>query len=273
MVRYLSGMAGYADDLALSHVLADTADAISMARFRALDLHVDAKPDLTPVSDADTAVERALRGTLARARPRDGVLGEEFGGTDAPAGPGTRQWIIDPIDGTKNFIRGVPIWATLIALMDGDQVMVGMVSAPALGRRWWAARGHGAFAGRHRAAATPIRVSGVGRLSDASFCYSELREWAEAGRLDGMLDLLGQCWRTRAYGDFYGYVLVAEGAVDAMAEPELSLWDMAALVPIVTEAGGTFTDLTGEPGPSGGSAVATNGKLHEDVLGRLTRTG
>jgi histidinol-phosphatase len=262
-------MAGYADDLALSHVLADTADAVSMARFRALDLRVDAKPDLTPVSDADTAVERALRGTLARARPRDGVLGEEFGVTDAPAGPGSRQWVIDPIDGTKNFIRGVPIWGTLISLMEGDQAMVGMVSAPALGRRWWAARGHGAFAGRHRAAATPIRVSGVSRLSHASFCYSDLREWEDAGRLSGMLDIVRRCWRSRAYGDFYGYMLVAEGAVDVMVEPELSLWDLAALVPIVTEAGGTFTDLAGQPGPAGGSAVATNGKLHADILDRL----
>jgi len=262
-------MAGYADDLALSHVLADAADAVSMARFRALDLRVDAKPDLTPVSDADTAVERALRATLARARPRDGVLGEEFGVVEAAAGPGNRQWVIDPIDGTKNFIRGVPIWATLIALMEGDQVVVGMVSAPALGRRWWAGRGHGAFAGRHQAAATPIRVSGVSRLADASFCYSDLRYWEEAGRLDGMLDLIRRSWRNRSYGDFYGYMLVAEGAVDIMVEPELSLWDLAALVPIVTEAGGTFTDLAGQPGPSGGSAVATNGKLHPDVLDRL----
>ncbi|HKT03185.1 MAG TPA: inositol monophosphatase family protein, partial [Rugosimonospora sp.] len=139
-------MGGYADDLALAHVLADTADSISMTRFRALNLHVEAKPDLTPVSDADTAVEKALRATLGRTRPRDGVLGEEYGVTEAAAGPGTRQWVIDPIDGTKNYIRGVPIWATLIALMEGDQVMVGLVSAPALGRRWWAARGHGAFA-------------------------------------------------------------------------------------------------------------------------------
>jgi histidinol-phosphatase len=262
-------MAGYADDLALSHVLADAADAVSMARFRALDLRVDAKPDLTPVSDADTAVERALRGTLTRARPRDGVLGEEFGATDAPAGPGSRVWVIDPIDGTKNFIRGVPIWATLIALMEGDQAMVGMVSAPALGRRWWAARGHGAFAGRHRAGATPIKVSGVSRLSDASFCYSDVRYWEQAGRLDGMLDIMRRTWRNRAYGDFYGYMLVAEGAVDVMVEPELSLWDMAALVPIVTEAGGTFTDLAGQPGPAGGSAVASNGKLHADILDRL----
>jgi histidinol-phosphatase len=265
-------MAGYADDLALSHTLADTADAVSMARFRALDLHVDTKPDLTPVSDADTAVERALRNTLARARPRDGVLGEEFGVTEAAAGPGARQWVIDPIDGTKNFIRGVPIWGTLIALMEGDQAMVGMVSAPALGRRWWAARGHGAFAGRHASAATPIRVSGVSRLADASFCYSDLGSWEEVARLDGMLDLIRRTWRNRAYGDFYGYMLVAEGAVDVMVEPELSLWDLAALMPIVTEAGGTFTDLAGRPGPGGGSAVATNGKLHEDILDRLGHT-
>jgi histidinol-phosphatase len=262
-------MAGYTDDLALSHVLADTADSVSMSRFRALDLHVESKPDMTPVSDADTAVERALRATLARARPRDGVLGEEFGVVEAAAGPGNRQWVIDPIDGTKNFIRGVPIWGTLIALMEGDQVMVGMVSAPALGRRWWAARGHGAYAGRHQAAATQIRVSGISRLGDASFCYSSLPSWEEAGRLDGMLDIMRRVWRSRSYGDFYGYMLVAEGAVDIMVEPELSLWDLAALVPIVTEAGGTFTDLSGQPGPGGGSAVATNGKLHPDVLDRL----
>jgi histidinol-phosphatase len=250
-------------------MLADTADAISMARFRALDLHVESKPDLTPVSDADTAVEKALRATLARTRPRDAVLGEEFGASRAPAGPGTRRWVIDPIDGTMNFIRGVPIWATLIALMEADQVMVGLVSAPALSRRWWAARGHGAYAGRHTAAATPIRVSGVSRLADASFCYSSLPSWEETGRLPGMLDIMRSTWRSRAYGDFYGYMLVAEGAVDVMVEPELSLWDLAALVPIVTEAGGVFTDLAGEPGPAGGSAVATNGALHEDILDRL----
>jgi histidinol-phosphatase len=250
-------------------MLADTADAISMPRFRSLDLRVESKPDLTPVSDADTAVEKALRATLARARPRDGVLGEEFGVSPAAAGPGTRQWVIDPIDGTKNFIRGVPIWATLIALMEADQVMVGLVSAPALGRRWWAARGHGAYAGRHTAAATPIRVSGVSRLADASFCYSSLPSWEETGRLPGMLDIMRSTWRSRAYGDFYGYMLLAEGAVDVMVEPELSLWDIAALVPIVTEAGGVFTDLAGQPGPGRGSAVATNGALHDDILDRL----
>jgi histidinol-phosphatase len=266
-------MPNYADDLALAHMLADTADAISLNRFRSLNLEVTSKPDLTPVSDADTAVEKALRATLARTRPRDGVFGEEFGATDAPAGPGQRRWVIDPIDGTKNYIRGVPIWATLIALMDGDRAVVGLVSAPALGRRWWAAIGHGAFAGRHTAAATPIHVSGVRRLADASFCYSSLPAWEETGRLPAMLDIMRRTWRSRAYGDFYGYMLVAEGAVDIMVEPELSLWDVAALVPIVTEAGGTFTDLNGHPGPAGGSAIATNGSLHADVLDRLTSAG
>lgn len=263
----------YADDLSLAHVLADTADSISSTRFRALDLHVEAKPDLTPVSDADTAVEHALRATLARTRPRDGVLGEEFGVTAAAAGPGPRQWVIDPIDGTKNFVRGVPVWATLIALMEDDEPVVGMVSAPALGRRWWAARGHGAYAGRHPAAASPISVSAVRRLADASFCYSSLGGWEQTGRLEAMLDLMRGTWRSRAFGDFYGYVLLAEGALDVMVEPELSLWDVAALVPIVTEAGGTFTDLAGSAGPAGGSAVATNGKLHSDVLARLGGTG
>jgi histidinol-phosphatase len=263
----------YADDLGLAHALADTADAIAVARFRALDLHVTAKPDLTPVSDADIAVEKALRNALARTRPRDGVLGEEYGVTEAAAGPGSRQWVIDPIDGTKNFIRGVPIWATLIALMEDDRPILGLVSAPALGRRWWAAIGHGAYAGRHSATATPIRVSGVSRLADASFCYSSLSGWEQLGRLPAMLEIMGRTWRSRAYGDFYGYMLVAEGAVDIMVEPELSLWDLAALVPIVTEAGGVFTDLAGRPGPGGGNAVATNGKLHVDVLEKLGDAG
>jgi histidinol-phosphatase len=262
-------VARYSDDLSLAHVLADTADKISMDRFRALDLRVESKPDLTPVSDADRAVEKAVRATLARTRPRDGVLGEEFGTTPAAAGPGHRQWVIDPIDGTKNYIRGVPIWATLIALMEGDQPVVGLVSAPALGRRWWGALGHGAYAGKRAGSATPIKVSAVRRMGDASFCYSSLSGWEETGRLAPILDIIRQSWRSRAYGDFYGYMLVAEGAVDIMVEPELSLWDLAALIPIVTEAGGTFTDLTGRSGPGGGSAVATNGKLHEDVLTRL----
>jgi histidinol-phosphatase len=260
----------YADDMALAHVLADTADSIAMSRFRAQDLRVSDKPDLTPVTDADIAVEKALRATLARTRPRDGVLGEEYGVSVAAAGPSQRQWVIDPIDATKNFVRGVPIWGTLIALMDGGEPVVGLVSAPALSRRWWAAKGLGAYAGRHTSTAQPIRVSGVSRLGDASFCYSSLKGWEQAGRLDAILELTRRSWRSRAYGDFYGYMLVAEGAVDVMVEPELSLWDLAALVPIVTEAGGTFTDLGGRPGPGGGSAVATNGKLHPEILERLS---
>ena len=263
-------MSRYADDLALAHVLADTADAISLSRFRALDLKVEAKPDLSPVSDADTSVEQALGATLSRARPRDAILGEEYGLTSAGAGSGHRRWVIDPIDGTKNYVRGVPVWATLIALLEGDQPVAGLVSAPALNRRWWGALGAGAFTGKQRSAATPIRVSAVSKLADASFSYSSLSGWEERGLLDGFLDLSRAVWRTRGYGDFYSYMLLAEGAVDVAAEPEVSLWDLAALVPIVTEAGGLFTDLSGMPGPAGGDALATNGLLHESVLEYLS---
>lgn len=255
----------YGDDLRLAHVLADQADAQTMARFRALDLKVETKPDLTPVSDADRDVEQLIRSQLARTRPRDAILGEEFGET----GHGPRRWIIDPIDGTKNYIRGVPVWATLIALLDGDDPVVGLVSAPALGRRWWAAQGSGAWTGRSLSAARRIEVSGVSDLSDASFSYSSLSGWEEQDRLLGFLNLTRQVWRTRAYGDFWSHVLVAEGAVDISAEPELSLHDMAALVPIVTEAGGTFTSVTGVPGPWGGSALVSNGKLHSAAMALL----
>ncbi|RIV35952.1 histidinol-phosphatase [Micromonospora radicis] len=261
-------MTGYADDLALAHRLADAADAISTARFRALDLRVESKPDLTPVSDADTAVEREIRALLAEHRPADGLLGEEYGATPAE---GTRQWVVDPIDGTKNFVRGVPIWATLIALLEQGRPVVGLVSAPALGRRWWAAQGGGAYAGPDVTRGAAIRVSGVAKLADASLCYSSLAGWEENGRLAPVLQLMRDTWRSRAYGDFYGYMLLAEGALDVMIEPELSLWDVAALVPIVTEAGGTFTDLAGRAAPAGTetSAVASNGRLHSDILDRL----
>ncbi|MFI6229360.1 histidinol-phosphatase [Micromonospora echinospora] len=263
-------MTGYADDLALAHLLADAADAVSTARFRALDLRVEAKPDLTPVSDADTAVEREIRALLATHRPTDGLLGEEYG--EQPAtGTAGRRWVVDPIDGTKNFVRGVPIWATLIALLEGDRPVLGLVSAPALGRRWWAASGAGAYAGPDAAHGEPVRVSRVTRLADASFCYASLDGWEATGRLEPMLQLMRDTWRSRAYGDFYGYMLLAEGALDVMVEPELSLWDIAALVPIVTEAGGALTDLAGSPAPGDGSAVATNGALHPDVLDRLGR--
>ncbi|GGV12776.1 histidinol-phosphatase [Actinomadura cremea] len=258
-------VAGYSDDLRFAHVLADQADDITTKRFRALDLDVETKPDLTPVSDADRGVEEQLRATLGRSRPRDAVLGEEYGRT----GGGNRCWIIDPIDATKNFVRGVPVWATLIALMENDEVVVGVVSAPALNRRWWAARGGGAWAGRSLNRATPISVSSVGELSDASLSFSSLSGWEEQGRLDRFLELTREVWRTRAFGDFWSHMMVAEGAVDVSTEPEVSLWDLAALQVIVEEAGGMFTDLTGVPGPDGGSVVCTNGKLHADVLRTL----
>ena len=260
-------MAGYDDDLRFAHVLADSADATALDRFRARDLVVESKPNLTPVSDADRSVEERMRATLARARPRDAVIGEEFGAT----GSAPRRWVIDPIDGTKNFVRGVPVWATLIALMEGDAVVVGVVSAPALNRRWWASHGSGAFTGRSLSSATRCRVSDVPTLGDASLSYSSLRGWRTVGRWEAFLGLMEACWRTRAFGDFWSYMLVAEGAVDIAAEPEVDLHDLAALDVIVTEAGGRFTDLDGVPGPGGGSALATNAKLHDEALAALTR--
>jgi histidinol-phosphatase len=255
----------HTDDLRLAHVLADDADALTMDRFKALDLHVVTKPDLTPVSDADERVEDVLRSTLGRARPRDAVVGEEAG----QSGWGPRRWVIDPIDGTKGFIRGVPIWATLIGLMVEDQVVVGVVSAPALGRRWWASMGTGAWTGRSLASAAPCHVSDVSTLEDAHLSYSSLGGWERLGRLDGFLDLMRRCWRSRAVGDFWSYMLVAEGAVDIAAEPDLLLHDMAAVSVIVEEAGGRFTNLDGTPGPGGGNALATNGRLHDEVLGLI----
>ncbi len=258
-------MPGYDDDLRFAHVLADAADATALGRFRAADLLVETKPDLSPVTDADRAVEERMRTTLARSRPRDAILGEEYGATGGAA----RRWVIDPIDGTKNFVRGVPVWATLIALMDGDDVVVGVVSAPALSRRWWASRDAGAFTGRSLTSATRCRVSRVAAISDASLSYSSLRGWSAADRHDAFLGLAERCWRTRAFGDFWSYMLVAEGAVDIAAEPEVDLHDLAAVDVIVTEAGGRFSDLDGNPGPGGGSGVATNGPLHAEVISLL----
>jgi histidinol phosphatase-like enzyme (inositol monophosphatase family) len=259
-------VAGYSDDLRLAHVLADGADDLTMKRFRALDLHVETKPDLTPVSDADRAVEDQIRGTLKRARPRDAVIGEEYG----QSGYGARCWVIDPIDGTKNFVRGVPVWATLIALTEKDEVVVGLVSAPSLNRRWWAARGGGAWTGRSLAKASRLQVSAVTELSDASLSFSSLSGWEEQGRLDDFMDLTRSVWRTRAYGDFWSHMMVAEGAVDISTEPEVSLWDLAALQVILEEAGGVLTDLGGVARPDGGSVVCTNGHLHDEVLRTLS---
>jgi histidinol-phosphatase len=252
----------YDDDLRLAQVIADQVDSHTMSRFRAVDLRVEAKPDTTLVSDADKTAEEIIRAQLKRARTRDAIVGEEYGA----AGNGARRWIVDPIDGTHNFVRGVPVWATLIALADGDEVVMGLVSAPALGRRWWAAKGSGAWTGKTLGRATRMSVSAVSALGDASFSYSSLSGWEERDKLDGFLDLTRNVWRTRGYGDFWSYMLVAEGAADIAAETELEVYDMAALVPIVTEAGGRFTSLDGEPGPWGGNALATNGHLHDEAL-------
>jgi histidinol-phosphatase len=247
------------DDLALALHLADLADEITLRHFRSERLQTWTKPDLTPVTEADRAVEQVLREHLAGERPDDGVLGEEFGAQ----GGGAARWIIDPIDGTKNYLRGVPVYATLIALeRDGEQA-VGVCSAPAMGRRWWAARGGGAFADGRR-----LRVSRVAELGDAFLCYGSLSGW-ERGRGERFLDLLRRCWRTRGFGDFWIHLLVAEGAADLAVEPEVSLWDLAAVKVIVEEAGGRFTDLAGVARADGGSAVCSNGLLHDQVLAAL----
>jgi len=255
----------FTDDLRLAHVLADDADSLTTSRFKAMDLRVTRKPDLSPVTDADTSVEDGIRRTLSRARPRDAVLGEEEGST----GWSQRRWIIDPIDGTKNFVRGVPVWATLIALVVDEEVMVGCVSAPQLNRRWWASKDGGAWTGRSLLRASECHVSDVSRLEDASLSYSSLTGWEERDRLEDFLALSRRCWRTRAYGDFWSYMLITEGAVDLAAEPELEVYDMAALDVIVREAGGTFTSLAGTPGPFGGNALASNGQLHDQALAFL----
>ncbi|WP_270451546.1 histidinol-phosphatase [Kocuria marina] len=256
----------YTDDLRLAHILADSVDGLTMKRFKSQDLTVETKPDLTPVTDADREAEQVIRAQLGRVRNRDAVIGEEFGTT----GSGGRQWVIDPIDGTKNYVRGVPVWATLIGLIEDGEVVLGVVSAPALNRRWWAAAGSGAFTGRSLSQATRLSVSSVTQLSDASLSYSSLSGWRDLGVRQQFIELTDSVWRTRAYGDFWSYCMVAEGAVDLACEPELNLYDMAALVPIVTEAGGRFTSLAGQDGPFGDNALASNGLLHDaalDVLG------
>jgi histidinol-phosphatase len=236
-------------DLVLALELADAADAISMARFRAGDLQVSSKPDRTPVTDADHAVEAALRERLAAARPDDAVLGEEEGSS----GKGSRRWVIDPIDGTRNYSRGVPVWATLIALQEGDEVTLGVISAPALGRRWHAERGGGAWAGDDR-----VRVSSVHRVEDAVLCFA-LEQPLPA--------LAAEAWHARGYGDFWSHMLVAEGAVDGAIDAiGVSVWDLAAVQVIVEEAGGTFTDFAGEHRIDGGSAISSNGHLHPVLL-------
>lgn len=252
-----------ADDLALALRLADAADAQSSARFRAADLRIETKPDRTPVTDGDQAVERAIRDLLAAERPDDAILGEEYGGERAAG----RQWIVDPIDGTTNFLRGQPVWGTLIALAIDGVPVVGVASAPALGRRWWGAIGEGAWAAALPAGSPErIRVSGVRRAEDAFISYNAIQGWDEAGWLEPLLALTRTVWRSRALGDFWAYMLVAEGQLDMAGEHDVKVYDIAALAPIVQEAGGRFTSLTGVDGPWEGTGLATNGLLHDEIL-------
>ena len=255
----------YADDLALAMRIADDVDRLTLENFASERLTVELKSDDTPVTAVDREAELLIRRHLTSARPEDAVYGEEFG----QRGGGPRKWVVDPVDGTKNYIRNVPVWATLIALLDEDQPVVGVVSAPALGARWFAARGEGAWKGTRMRKAEPIGVSTVTDLAEASLSYSSLSGWEERGSFEAFLDLTRSVWRTRAYGDFLSYMMVAEGLVDIACEPELELYDMAALVPVVEEAGGHFSSLEGAPGPFGGNALATNGALHLPAMDAL----
>ena len=252
-----------ADDLALALQLADAADAITLDRFRAADLRVTRKPDRTPVTDADTAAEDALRAVLGTVRPGDAVLGEERGGELPESG---RCWVLDPIDGTKNYSRGVPAWATLIGLTVHGRAVVGVASAPALGRRWWGAQGLGAWTSENGGPPRRITVSGVADLADAYLSTTDFRTFTHRGDRQRWIALADACWETRAFGDFWQYCLVAEGVIDVAVDRAASVWDLAALVPILDEAGGRLTDLDGVATHAGGNALASNGHLHDAAL-------
>lgn len=251
----------YQADLDLALELADIADKISLERFRALDLHVESKPDRSPVTDADRSVEQALKKALADKAPNDALIGEEYGNT----GTASRTWIIDPIDGTANYLRGVPVWATLIALAIDGKPVVSVVSAPAMGRRWWAAPGAGALTRDIDGATRQLKVSAISELENASLSYNNLQLWDQVGKLAELTQLSRKIWRTRAYGDFWSYMLLAEGSVDIVAEHDLKIYDIAALVPVVEQAGGIFTALDGPLTEETSSVLATNGKLHQAV--------
>lgn len=258
------------DDLTLAKELADIADRVSLARFRASDLVIDSKPDLTPVSDADKKIEQLIREHLLQNAPADGVIGEEF---ENKISTNNREWILDPIDGTKNYIRGVPIWATLIALRQNGNIITTVVSAPAINRRWYASKGNGAYVIENISGKEMIRklkVSAVSKISDASFAFAEVVKKGNWDvNYDKFLKLTNDVWRSRGFGDFWGHMLVAEGAVDFAIEPKLALWDMAALYLIIKEAGGAFTNLAGADGVDGPGAISSNSLLHQELLTRL----
>ena len=260
-------MSNFIADLALAQTLADKADEISLNRFRALDLNVETKPDRSPVTDADRAVELALKNILAEHRPADGLIGEEFGTSDG----GNRVWILDPIDGTANYMRGVPVWATLIALAVDGKPILSVVSAPALGRRWWAAPEVGAFTRDVTGEVRSIQVSKIDELANASLSYNNLQLWDSEGFLDDLMSLSREVWRTRAYGDFLSYMFLAEGSVDIVAEHDLKIYDIAALVPIVEQAGGRLSAFGGPLTPATSSVLATNKSLHAALQTRFSR--
>lgn len=249
-------------DLAFALELADLADSISLPRFRSADLTIETKPDRTFVTDADKAVELALRERIEAERPEDSFFGEESGRAER----GERRWILDPIDGTSNFLRGVPNWATLIALEVAGEPTVGVVSAPGFGARWWAETGSGAWGQQAGGVARPLRVSGVRDLEHASLSFQSIEQWDLAGYLRPLITLSRAVWRDRAYGDMWSYMLLAEGLVDIVAEFDVKPYDLAALIPIVREAGGRFTDVEGTSSAWNGSSLATNGALHDAVI-------
>jgi len=256
------------DDLALALRLADAADAVTMTRFDAPDLDVQTKADASHVTEADLAAERAIRALLAQERPQDGVFGEEFGSS----GDTARQWIIDPIDGTANYLKGIPMWSTLIALAIDGVPRVGVASQPALGRRWWAATGQGAWTNTFEGGRRRIAASGVDSVAAASVSFQSIAQWTEAERTDALLRLSRSVWRDRGYGDAWPYMLLAEGRLEFVAEFDVKEYDIAAIVPIVTEAGGRFTDIDGRDSIASRSSLATNGVLHDEFLALIHTT-
>jgi len=250
------------DDLEFALFLADRADEITLSHFaRTEDLSVQTKPDRSLVTKADTATEQALRAAIREAHPTDAVLGEEHGSTPSTS---HRRWILDPIDHTNNYVRGLPVFATLIALEEDGEITVGVVSAPAMGRRWWAARGQGAYADNER-----IAVSQIGDLSDAHVSIAALHRWNRRGLVPAITEIATTALFEWGSGGFWGQMLVAEGRLDVSLDPWGQIWDLAASKVIVEEAGGRLTDLTGAPRIDQGCAVVTNGLVHDQVISFL----
>lgn len=258
------------DDLQFALRLADAADAISGARFRANDLHITTKPDRTHVTDADQSVERAIRELIEAEHPGDEILGEEYGRAGGDPKAAHRLWIIDPIDGTHSYERGLPLWGTLIGLVIDGRPVLGVASSPALGKRWWGSAGQGSWASESGGEPVRLRVSGIRTLADASISYQSMQQWDRSGHLDQLVALTRAVWRDRAYGDVWAYMLLAEGLIDAVAEFGLHPYDIAAIVPIVEGAGGRVTAAGGGAVLWDGSVVATNGAVHEEILPLLS---